>query len=106
MLNIIPVWNISMFFRTTAAARVTFDVFFPARKSFPIHTRKSGTLRSPGFPDSPYAPNTYLEWKLRAEPGHRVKLDFDTFMLEEDCQQDFIKIYDSLAPIEHRVLTE
>ncbi|XP_034027768.1 suppressor of tumorigenicity 14 protein-like [Thalassophryne amazonica] len=73
---------------------------------FEVNVSRSGVVESPGFPDSPYAPNCYLQWRLRAEPGHRIRLDFDTLFLEDDCQQDFIKIYDSLVPIEHRVLTE
>ncbi|XP_056129935.1 suppressor of tumorigenicity 14 protein homolog [Lampris incognitus] len=77
-----------------------------AQKSLSIHVREAGTLQSPGFPNSPYPPNTYLQWRLRAEPGHRVRLDFNTLILEEDCEQDFIKIYDSLAPIEHHAMAE
>ncbi|CAB1433875.1 unnamed protein product [Pleuronectes platessa] len=76
------------------------------RKSFNVHVREGGVLRSPGFPDSSYPPSVYLQWRLRADPGHRVRLDFHTLILEDDCQQDFIKIYDSLAPIELRSLTE
>ncbi|KAM9350770.1 suppressor of tumorigenicity 14 protein homolog [Symphorus nematophorus] len=76
------------------------------KKSFNIHVSKPGVVQSPGFPDSSYPPNVYLQWRLRADPGHRVQLDFHTLILEDDCQQDFIKIYDSLAPIEHQVLTE
>ncbi|XP_041801639.1 suppressor of tumorigenicity 14 protein homolog [Chelmon rostratus] len=76
------------------------------RKSFNIHVSKAGIVQSPGFPDSSYPPNIFLQWRLRADPGHRVRLDFYTLILEDDCQRDFIKVYDSLAPIEHQVLTE
>ncbi|XP_068601364.1 suppressor of tumorigenicity 14 protein homolog [Brachionichthys hirsutus] len=76
------------------------------RQSFNIHVREAGHIQSPGFPDSSYPPNVYLQWRLRADPGRRVRLDFHTLILEDDCQQDFIKIYDSLAPIEDQVLTE
>uniref|UniRef100_A0A8C9XTN0 ST14 transmembrane serine protease matriptase b n=1 Tax=Sander lucioperca TaxID=283035 RepID=A0A8C9XTN0_SANLU len=76
------------------------------RKSFNLHARDQGVVQSPGFPDSSYPPNVYLQWRLRADAGHRVRLDFHTLILEDDCQQDFIQIYDSLAPIEQRVLTE
>ncbi|KAG7224361.1 hypothetical protein INR49_004703 [Caranx melampygus] len=76
------------------------------KKSFNIHVNTAGVVRSPGFPDSSYPPNVYLEWRFRADPGHRVQLDFHTLILEDDCQQDFIKIYDSLAAIENRALTE
>uniref|UniRef100_A0AAX7VLI1 Suppression of tumorigenicity 14b n=1 Tax=Astatotilapia calliptera TaxID=8154 RepID=A0AAX7VLI1_ASTCA len=65
-----------------------------------------GIVHSPGFPDYPYPPNANFQWRLRAEPGHRVRLDFHTLILEDDCQRDFIKAYDSLAPIEKRALTE
>lgn len=76
------------------------------KKSFSHHVNKPGMVQSPDFPDSSYPPNTYLQWRLRAEPGHRVRLDFHTLILEDDCQHDFIRIYDSLAPIEHRVIKE
>lgn len=79
---------------------------FPEKETFNIHVRNGGLVQSPGFPDSSYSPNVYLQWRLRADQGHRVRLDFHTLILEDDCQQDFIKIYDSLAPIEHRALTE
>ncbi|KAK2850911.1 hypothetical protein Q5P01_007187 [Channa striata] len=79
---------------------------FLDRKSANVHVREAGVVQSPGFPDAPYPPNTYLQWSLRADAGHRVRLDFHTLILEDDCQQDFIKIYDSLAPIEQRTLTE
>uniref|UniRef100_A0A3B4XEE2 ST14 transmembrane serine protease matriptase b n=1 Tax=Seriola lalandi dorsalis TaxID=1841481 RepID=A0A3B4XEE2_SERLL len=79
---------------------------FSERESFNIHVKEAGIVQSPGFPDSSYQPNVYLQWRLRADPRHRVRLDFHTLILEDDCQQDFIKIYDSLAPIENRALTE
>ncbi|XP_035513490.1 suppressor of tumorigenicity 14 protein homolog [Morone saxatilis] len=85
--------------------RMTRTTLF-VKKSFNIHVKEAGIVQSPGFPDSSYPPNVYLQWTLRADPGHRVRLDFHTLILEDDCQHDFIKIYDSLATIETRVLTE
>ncbi|XP_062283383.1 suppressor of tumorigenicity 14 protein homolog [Scomber scombrus] len=79
---------------------------FIEKKSFNVHVSKAGVFQSPGFPDSSYPPNALLQWQLRADRGHRVKLDFHTLILEEDCQQDFIKIYDALVAMEPRVLTE
>ncbi|KAK5864153.1 hypothetical protein PBY51_001114 [Eleginops maclovinus] len=76
------------------------------KKSFNLHVSQPGVVLSPGFPDSSYPPNVFLQWRLRADPGHRVLLDFQTLILEDDCNQDFIQIYDSLAPIGQRVLTE
>lgn len=74
--------------------------------SYHTHSVETGTLHSPGFPDSPYTPSTYTQWRLRADAGHRVKMVFDTFNLENNCQKDFIKVFDSLAPMEQRVLGE
>uniref|UniRef100_H3CA45 ST14 transmembrane serine protease matriptase b n=1 Tax=Tetraodon nigroviridis TaxID=99883 RepID=H3CA45_TETNG len=82
------------------------NVMAQVKKTFNIHVREKGDVRSPGFPGSSYPPNVYLQWRLRADPGHRIQLDFQTLILDDDCQQDFIRIYDSLAPLEHRVLTE
>ncbi|XP_075993573.1 suppressor of tumorigenicity 14 protein homolog [Genypterus blacodes] len=76
------------------------------KKTFSIHVNKSDLVQSPGFPDSSYPPNTFLQWRLRADPGNRVRLNFDTLILEDDCQQDFIRIYDSLVPMEDRLMKE
>lgn len=77
-----------------------------AEKPIEIHVREEAFLLSPGFPHSSYPANVYLQWRLRADPGHRVRLNFHTLILEDDCQQDFIKIYDSLVATEQRALTE
>uniref|UniRef100_A0A3Q2QP43 ST14 transmembrane serine protease matriptase b n=1 Tax=Fundulus heteroclitus TaxID=8078 RepID=A0A3Q2QP43_FUNHE len=76
-------------------------------KPIDVHVSRNGSISSPGFPDTPYPPNTFQRWRLRADPRHRVRLDFHTLTLEDDqCQKDFIRIYDSLVPIEPRLLTE
>uniref|UniRef100_A0A8C5FGI9 ST14 transmembrane serine protease matriptase a n=1 Tax=Gadus morhua TaxID=8049 RepID=A0A8C5FGI9_GADMO len=76
-----------------------------------IIDNRIGTIESPGFPNAPYPPNTLVQWELRADLGHVVKLDFDTFNLEAEeadktCKKDFIKIYDSLVAIESRAMEE
>lgn len=63
-------------------------------------------IQSPGFPDSPYTPNTFIQWQLRADPNHVIKLDFDKIHLEANCKNDFVKIYDSLVALESRVMEE
>uniref|UniRef100_A0A8C7IPJ8 ST14 transmembrane serine protease matriptase a n=1 Tax=Oncorhynchus kisutch TaxID=8019 RepID=A0A8C7IPJ8_ONCKI len=72
------------------------------------HTRANTIvpIMSPGFPNTPYPPNTFTQWQLRADPGHVLKLDFDTFNLEEDCRNDFVKVYDSLVAIESHAMEE
>lgn len=76
------------------------------KKSFDLRVQNRGVVESPGFPNSPYPPNVFLQWRLKAEPGFRVKLDFHTLNLEDDCEQDFIRLYDSLVPMENRLITE
>eukprot|EP00064_Thunnus_orientalis_P010536 superscaffoldBa00001439_g10562 len=72
------------------------------------HTRPSqlGQIESPGFPNEPYPSNTFIQWQLRADPNYVIKLDFDTMNLEENCKNDFVKIYDSLVAIESRVMED
>lgn len=63
-------------------------------------------IQSPGFPNSPYPPSSFMQWELRGEANHIMKLTFETVNLEEDCMKDFIKVYDSLVTIERRLLEE
>uniref|UniRef100_A0A3Q0TAB7 ST14 transmembrane serine protease matriptase a n=1 Tax=Amphilophus citrinellus TaxID=61819 RepID=A0A3Q0TAB7_AMPCI len=76
--------------------------------SFRKHTKANliGHIQSPGFPNKPYPRNTLIKWQLRADPGHVLKLDFGTFDLESSCKSDFVKIYDSLVPIESLLMVE
>ncbi|KAJ0036552.1 hypothetical protein NQD34_005229 [Periophthalmus magnuspinnatus] len=76
------------------------------KKSFTLRVQDGGVVESPGFPDNPYPPNVFVQWRLKAEPGFRINLDFHTLILEDNCEQDFIRIYDSLVPIENRLITE
>ncbi|XP_073706508.1 ST14 transmembrane serine protease matriptase a [Garra rufa] len=75
---------------------------------FASHTRSSAEeiIKSPGFPDSPYSPNSLVQWQLRGDPGHVLKLSFDTFNLEEDCANDFIRVYDSLVAMDKHLMAE
>ncbi|XP_030008970.1 ST14 transmembrane serine protease matriptase a isoform X1 [Sphaeramia orbicularis] len=85
-----------------------FSSSFKRFVNYAEHARTNviGSIKSPGFPNSPYPPNTFIQWQLRADPGYVLKLDFDTLNLEENCMNDFVKIYDSLVAIESRVLQE
>lgn len=65
-----------------------------------------GQIQSPGFPNYPYSPNTFTQWSLRADPEYIINLSFDTMNLEENCTNDFIRIYDSLMSIESRIMYE
>lgn len=76
--------------------------------SYNLHAKPgvTGSLSSPGFPNSPYPTDTHCLWRLRADPGYVLKLNFITFSLEDDCSKDFARVYDSLGPLETRVLAE
>ncbi|XP_041090786.1 nuclear factor related to kappa-B-binding protein-like [Polyodon spathula] len=76
--------------------------------SYNLHAKPGviGSLSSPGFPNSPYPADTHCLWRLRADPGYVLKLNFITFSLEDDCSKDFARVYDSLGPLETRVLAE
>uniref|UniRef100_A0A9J7XLB8 ST14 transmembrane serine protease matriptase b n=1 Tax=Cyprinus carpio carpio TaxID=630221 RepID=A0A9J7XLB8_CYPCA len=76
------------------------------KTSHHAHGNQTDIIRSPGFPDSTYLPNLYTEWQIRADPEHRIRLEFDVLDLEKDCRNDFIKVYDSLAPSEKQVIVE
>ncbi|KAF6732359.1 Suppressor of tumorigenicity 14 protein [Oryzias melastigma] len=84
------------------------DVVSSGLQRFKLHV--TGTtpqqIKSPGFPNSPYPPSSFMQWELRGEANHIMKLTFDTVNLEEDCMKDFIKVYDSLVTIERRLLEE
>ncbi|XP_072517694.1 ST14 transmembrane serine protease matriptase b [Salminus brasiliensis] len=69
-------------------------------------TGETGFIQSPNFPNSPYPPNIYTEWQLRADPAHRIRLEFTALNLEKECQNDFIRLYDSLVPTEKQVMVE
>lgn len=61
---------------------------------------------SPGFPDSPYPSNTFVQWQLRGDPDHVLKLTFDTFNLEQNCSNDFLRVYDSLVALNKFIMAE
>ncbi len=81
---------------------------YPASKQFAQHTRGSAdeVFNSPGFPNQPYSPNSFVQWQLRGDPGHVLKLSFDTFNLEENCSNDFVRVYDSLVAMDTHLMAE
>ncbi|XP_053307831.1 suppressor of tumorigenicity 14 protein [Spea bombifrons] len=61
---------------------------------------------SPGFPNSPYPPNTRCQWVLRADVDHIISLKFKTFKMDT-CnlpRGDYVKLYDSLSIAEARTM--
>ncbi|XDV29625.1 hypothetical protein PO909_032711 [Leuciscus waleckii] len=63
-------------------------------------------IKSPGFPDSPYPPNSVVQWQLRGDQGYALKLAFDTFNLEQNCANDLVRVYDSLVPMDRFLMAE
>ncbi|KAM6432386.1 suppressor of tumorigenicity 14 protein isoform 1-T1 [Liasis olivaceus] len=71
---------------------------------------KEGVVTSfttPGFPDSPYPSNMRCFWALRADANSVISLTFTTFDVQP-CKQggDFVKVYNSLSPVEERSLVK
>lgn len=72
------------------------------------HTRgfSQETIKSPGFPDTAYPANTLAQWELRGDPEYVLKLKFDSFRLEQNCANDFVRVYDSLVPMDKHLIAE
>jgi len=53
----------------------------------------SGVIQSPNYP-AKYPKNVNETWNLEVESGHRIKLTFETFHLEDHstCSYDFVQI--------------
>ncbi|XP_054598570.1 ST14 transmembrane serine protease matriptase a [Nothobranchius furzeri] len=85
-----------------------FSTSYRRNLKFSKHLRpnKVEVIESPGFPNTPYTPNTFIQWQLRADPDHVIQIDFSNIVLEDNCNNDLLKIYDSLVPMESRVMEE
>ncbi|XP_026143823.1 ST14 transmembrane serine protease matriptase a isoform X2 [Carassius auratus] len=83
-------------------------LFAKARTRFTQQTRTAAEeiITSPGFPNQPYSPNSFVQWQLRGDPGHVLKLTFDTFNLEKNCSNDFVRVYDSLVTMDQFLMAE
>ncbi|XP_067420058.1 suppressor of tumorigenicity 14 protein isoform X2 [Emydura macquarii macquarii] len=77
--------------------------------SFALHA-KEGEITSfttPGFPNSPYPNNARCTWVLRADANSIISLTFKTFDVERCSEKsDFIKVYNSLSPVEPHSLVK
>lgn len=74
---------------------------------FTLHA-KEGEITSfttPGFPHSPYPNNARCYWTLRADANSIISLTFKTLDLEQCTDSgDYIKVYNSLSPVEPHAL--
>ncbi|XP_074549445.1 cubilin [Halichoeres trimaculatus] len=57
---------------------------------------QSGTLHSPGFPDSNYPDSSNCEWYLEGPTGHYLTLTYESFNLQTSsgCTDDYVEIRD------------
>uniref|UniRef100_A0A3P9L5G2 Suppression of tumorigenicity 14a n=1 Tax=Oryzias latipes TaxID=8090 RepID=A0A3P9L5G2_ORYLA len=102
-----PVINVDNVVSSAIDPRL-FTRHFNSSRRYSKHVSGTGSLQieSPGFPNSPYPPSSFMQWELRGDVNHVMKLKFEALNLEENCSNDFIKIYDSLATIERRLMGE
>ncbi|XP_029428652.1 suppressor of tumorigenicity 14 protein isoform X2 [Rhinatrema bivittatum] len=77
---------------------------------FSLHTSPGvkTSFSTPGFPNSQYPNNAHCQWVLRADAGHVISLNFKTFAIQPCRQppQDFVKVYNSLSPVEPYALVQ
>ncbi|XP_037621272.1 dorsal-ventral patterning tolloid-like protein 1 isoform X2 [Sebastes umbrosus] len=68
--------------------------FFSAECEHKIHS-PSGTLSSPNWPDK-YPSRKECTWDITATPGHRVKIAFNEFEIEQhqECAYDHLEAFD------------
>ncbi|XP_041670250.1 cubilin [Cheilinus undulatus] len=64
---------------------------------------QSGTIRSPGFPDSNYPDSSNCEWYIEGPTGHYLTFSFDSFSLQssQSCSADYVEIreYNASGPL-------
>lgn len=63
------------------------------------------TFSSPGFP-SGCPLNGRCQYLLRADRGNVIRLAFPIFNIKDSCRDEFVDIFDSLAPERKRIITE
>ncbi|XP_061448666.1 suppressor of tumorigenicity 14 protein [Rhineura floridana] len=77
--------------------------------NYALHA-KEGVVTSfttPGFPNSAYPSNARCLWVLRADVDSVISLTFRTFDVEPcNMGNDFVKVYDSLSPVEPHALVK
>lgn len=58
------------------------------------YTGQSGTIKSPGYPDSNYPDESNCEWYLESPTGHYLTLSFTAFNLQSStgCTSDYVEI--------------
>lgn len=74
---------------------------------FALHAKEGEitTFTTPGFPNSPYPNNALCYWALRADANSIISLTFKTLELEQCTDDsDYIKVYNSLSPVEPHAL--
>ncbi|XP_076850291.1 ST14 transmembrane serine protease matriptase a [Brachyhypopomus gauderio] len=97
----------SLLFETMTTSAVDSRMFLkPSIRRLSLRLNQPILIESPGFPNYPYPANTVVQWQVRADPGSIISLNFTTFSLEASCHKDSVKVYDSLAAIESRILAE
>ncbi|XP_060643210.2 suppressor of tumorigenicity 14 protein [Anolis sagrei] len=76
---------------------------------YALHAKEGVVTRfsTPGFPNSPYPSNARCLWALRADADSVISLTFTTFDVEPcSVGNDFVKVYDSLSPVEPHALVK
>ncbi|KAM9309269.1 suppressor of tumorigenicity 14 protein homolog isoform 2-T3 [Pholidichthys leucotaenia] len=67
-------------------------------------TKQNQTFSSPNYPDV-YPSNARCQWQIRASQSDIVIVNFEIFNTEDDCNDDFVAIYDSFSPDDSQTIT-
>ncbi|KAF1387763.1 hypothetical protein PFLUV_G00083330 [Perca fluviatilis] len=62
------------------------------------------TFTSPGYPKG-YPTKSRCQWQIRASEDTVIFVSFPFFHIEDDCNHDFVSIYDSLSPDYSQAIT-
>lgn len=63
------------------------------------------TFLSPGYPDR-YPAKSRCQWQMRASENYAISVSFPFFHIEDNCNKDYVFIYDSLSTDETRAITQ
>lgn len=74
-----------------------------------FHTLEADTTEknfvSPNHPNR-YPAKSRCQWQIRAPKDHAILVKFRTFHVEDDCNNDYVAIYNSLSPDSTRAITK
>ncbi|XP_047215265.1 suppressor of tumorigenicity 14 protein isoform X2 [Girardinichthys multiradiatus] len=82
------------------ARKPTADCFFRLEAVEDVQV-----FSSPGYPDG-NPTKSYCQWQIRASEENTISVSFPSFDIEDDCNNDFVSIFNSLSPDYSHAITK